>query len=48
LPVDHALPLILIVARVRLGPFDTPGEAEAALAKARVAGYSDARIQRAD
>jgi rare lipoprotein A len=34
--------------RVRLGPFTTRGEAEAALAKAKGAGYSDARIQRAD
>ena len=34
--------------RVRMGPFPTRGEAEAALAKARHAGYSDARIQRAD
>lgn len=34
--------------RVRLGPFGTHREAEATLAKARVAGYSDARIQRAD
>lgn len=32
----------------RLGPFGTRPEAEAALAKARSAGYSDARIQRAD
>ncbi len=34
--------------RVRMGPFSTRGEAEAALAKAKRAGYSDARIQRAD
>ncbi len=34
--------------RVRMGPFANRGEAEAALAKARAAGYSDARIQRAD
>lgn len=34
--------------RVQLGPFATRGEAEAALAKAKAAGYSDARIQRAD
>ena len=34
--------------RVRMGPFSTRGEAEAALAKAKHAGYSDARIQRAD
>lgn len=34
--------------RVRVGPFATRGEAEAALAKAKAAGYSDARIQRAD
>lgn len=32
----------------RLGPFSGRAEAEAALAKARAAGYSDARIQRAD
>lgn len=34
--------------RVRMGPFAGRGEAQAALAKARAAGYSDARIQRAD
>lgn len=34
--------------RVRLGPFTTRAQAEAALAKAKGAGYSDARIQRAD
>jgi rare lipoprotein A len=34
--------------RVRLGPFASQAEAQAALAKARGAGYSDARIQRAD
>ena len=34
--------------RVRIGPFATRGEAAAALAKAKGAGYSDARIQRAD
>ncbi len=34
--------------RVRLGPFSSPAEASAALAKARSAGYSDARILRAD
>lgn len=34
--------------RVRSGPFATRREAEAALAKARSAGYSDARIQHAD
>ena len=34
--------------RVRLGPFATRAQAEAALAKAKAAGYSDARIQRAD
>lgn len=34
--------------RVRMGPYTTQGEAAAALAKARSAGYSDARIQRAD
>lgn len=32
----------------RLGPFGTRAEAQAALAKAKVAGYSDARILRAD
>ena len=36
------------LARVVLGPFASRGAAEAALAKARTAGYSDARIQRAD
>lgn len=34
--------------RVRLGPFVGRGEAAAALGKAKAAGYSDARIQRAD
>jgi rare lipoprotein A len=34
--------------RVRLGPFAGRGEAAAALGKAKAAGYSDARIQRAD
>ncbi len=34
--------------RVRMGPFAAQAEAAAALAKARAAGYSDARIQRAD
>lgn len=34
--------------RVRLGRFATQAEAAAALAKARAAGYSDARIQRAN
>jgi len=34
--------------RMRMGPFATRAEAEAALAKAKRAGYSDARIQRAD
>lgn len=34
--------------RVRMGPFATQALADAALAKARAAGYSDARIQRAD
>ncbi|PLK25868.1 sporulation protein SsgA [Novosphingobium sp. TH158] len=34
--------------RVRLGPFATRGQAEAALAKAKAAGYSEARIQRAN
>ncbi|WP_374280638.1 septal ring lytic transglycosylase RlpA family protein [Novosphingobium sp.] len=32
--------------RVRMGPFRTQAEAQAALAKARAAGYSEARIQR--
>ena len=32
--------------RVRIGPLASQSEAEAALAKARAAGYSDARIQR--
>ncbi|RDC59959.1 RlpA-like lipoprotein [Alteripontixanthobacter maritimus] len=31
--------------RVRTGPFATRGQAEAALAKIRAAGYSDARVQ---
>ena len=31
--------------RVRMGPFSNRGEAEAALAKAKAAGYTDARIQ---
>jgi len=34
--------------RMKMGPFVTRAEAEAALAKARGAGYTDARIQRAD
>jgi rare lipoprotein A len=34
--------------RVRMGPYPTSAEAAAALAKAKGAGYSDARIQRAD
>ncbi len=34
--------------RVRAGPFTDRKSAEAALAKARTAGYSDARIQRGD
>ena len=33
---------------MRLGPFATQAEAKAALAKAKAAGYSDARILRAD
>lgn len=36
------------VWRVRMGPFATQAEAQAALAKAKAAGYSDARIQRAN
>ena len=34
--------------RVRMGPYATVAQAKAALAKARSAGYSDARIQHAD
>jgi cell division protein FtsN len=34
--------------RVRMGPYAAPREAAAALAKAKGAGYSDARIQRDD
>ena len=34
--------------RVRMGPYATEAQAKAALAKARSAGYSDARIQHAD
>ncbi len=34
--------------RVRMGPFANGAQAAAALEKARAAGYSDARIQRAD
>jgi len=34
--------------RVRIGRFATAAQASAALAKAKAAGYSDARIQRAD
>lgn len=34
--------------KLRMGPFGGRADAEAALAKARAAGYSDARIQRAD
>ena len=34
--------------RVRTGPYVSDAEAKAALAKAKAAGYSDARIQRAD
>lgn len=34
--------------RVRVGPFATTAQAQAALAKVRNAGYSDARIQRAN
>ena len=34
--------------RVRMGPYASDAEAKAALAKARAAGYGDARIQRAD
>ena len=36
------------MSRVYMGPFPSRAAAEAALAKARAAGYSDARIQRAD
>jgi rare lipoprotein A len=35
------------IYRVRMGPFSSRGQAEAALAKAHAAGYSDARIQHA-
>ena len=34
--------------RVRMGPYATAAQAKAALAKAKSAGYSDARIQHAD
>jgi len=34
--------------RVRTGPYATRAQADAALAKVRAAGYTDARIQRAD
>ena len=34
--------------RVRIGPFATQAQADAALAKARAAGYSEARVQRAN
>ncbi|MES2492091.1 MAG: SPOR domain-containing protein, partial [Pseudomonadota bacterium] len=34
--------------RVRMGPFRGRADAQAALAKAGAAGYTDARIQRAD
>ena len=34
--------------RVRMGPFATEADGKAALAQAKAAGYSDARIQRAD
>jgi len=34
--------------RVRTGPYATRAQADAALAKAKAAGYTDARIQRAD
>lgn len=36
------------VWRVRMGPFASQAEAQAALAKAKAAGYSEARIQRAN
>ncbi|MDP3905658.1 SPOR domain-containing protein [Novosphingobium sp.] len=36
------------VWRVRMGPFATQAQAQAALAKAKAAGYSEARIQRAN
>jgi rare lipoprotein A len=36
------------LSRVRVGSFATEEEAAAALAKARAAGYTDARIQRTD
>jgi rare lipoprotein A len=34
--------------RVRTGPFATRGRADAALAKVRAAGYSDARVTTAN
>jgi len=34
--------------RVRVGPFATQAEADAALAKVKRAGYGDARIQHTD
>jgi rare lipoprotein A len=34
--------------RVRMGPYSSRGEAEAALAKAKANGYTEARIQRGD
>lgn len=36
------------MSRVVMGPFASRAAAEAALARARAAGYKDARIQRAD
>jgi rare lipoprotein A len=36
------------VWRVRVGPFSGHASAEAALAKVKSAGYSDARIQRGE
>jgi rare lipoprotein A len=36
------------IYRVRMGPFSSRSEAEAALARARAAGYSEARILRAE
>ena len=34
--------------RVRMGPFNNLAAANAALARARSAGYNDARVQRTD
>jgi rare lipoprotein A len=34
--------------RVRMGPYSTQSDAQAALAKARAAGYTEARLQRGE